>query len=98
MAHELTLNDDRLFPADEAVRQIARRIYAQTRDLPIISPHGHVPPVWIAEDTSFDNPTRLLLTPDHYINRLMHANGIDLSTLGVTVPRTDMTEQDNRNA
>ena len=98
MAHELTLNDDRLFPADEAVRQIARRIYAQTRDLPIISPHGHVPPVWIAEDTSFDNPTRLLLTPDHYINRLMHANGIDLSTLGVPVTRTDMTEQDNRNA
>ncbi|MGI5950332.1 MAG: glucuronate isomerase [Brooklawnia sp.] len=95
---QLTLHDDRLFPADEAVRQIARRIYAETRHLPIISPHGHVPPEWIADDMSFENPTRLLLTPDHYINRLMHANGVDLSTLGVPVSRTDMTEEDNRTA
>ncbi len=98
MAQELTLHDDRLFPADEAVRSIARRIYAQTRDLPIISPHGHVPPVWIAEDTSFENPTRLLLTPDHYINRIMHANGVELSELGVPMSRPVMDEAANRNA
>ncbi|MGB3954330.1 MAG: glucuronate isomerase [Brooklawnia sp.] len=98
MAQELTLHDDRLFPPDAAVRAIAQRIYAETRNLPIISPHGHVPPVWIADDQSFDNPTRLLLTPDHYINRLLHANGVDLSTLGVPVSRTDMTAEDNRNA
>lgn len=98
MTRELTLHDDRLFPADPAVRQIARSIYAQTRGLPIISPHGHVPPVWLSENQSFENPTKLLLTPDHYINRIMHANGVELSTLGVPVSRTDMTEQDNRNA
>ncbi len=98
MASLLTLHDDRLFPVDEAVRQIARRIYAETRDLPIISPHGHVPPAWLSENLSFDNPTRLLLTPDHYINRILHANGVELSQLGVPVTRTDMTEADNRAA
>ncbi len=95
---ELILHDDRLFPPDDRTRQIARSIYAQTRDLPIISPHGHVPPRWLADDVSFGNPTRLLLTPDHYINRILHANGAELSELGVPVARTDMTEQDNRRA
>ncbi|HEU4489488.1 MAG TPA: glucuronate isomerase [Jiangellales bacterium] len=27
-------------------------------ELPIISPHGHVPPQWLAEDTSFEDPRR----------------------------------------
>lgn len=98
MAHELTLHDDRLFPADPGVRAITQRIYAETRNLPIISPHGHVPPVWIADDVSFDNPTRLLLTPDHYINRIMHANGVELSELGVPMSRPLMDEEGNRNA
>ncbi len=98
MAPELTLHDDRLFPADEGVRQIARRIYAETRHLPIISPHGHVPPAWIADDMSFDNPTRLLLTPDHYINRILHANGVELSHLGVPMTRPLMSEDENRAA
>ena len=98
MAPQLTLHDDRLFPADEGTRKIARAIYAQTRDLPIISPHGHVPPVWIADNTSFDNPTRLLLTPDHYINRIMHANGVELEHLGVPMTRPLMDEAGNRAA
>ena len=98
MAHELTLDDDRLFPPDEAVRRIARRIYAETRDLPIISPHGHVPPAWLADNMSFDNPTRLLITPDHYINRIMHANGVDLADLGVPMTRPVMDEAGNRAA
>ena len=47
----LQLHPDRLLPADPTTRGIARRLYAAVRDLPIISPHGHVPPDWIA-DTS----------------------------------------------
>ncbi|GAA2183326.1 glucuronate isomerase [Brooklawnia cerclae] len=93
---QLSMHDDRLFPADDKVRGIARRIYAETRDLPIISPHGHVPPAWIADNLSFENPTKLLLTPDHYINRVLHANGAELSELGVG--REDMDEADNRRA
>ncbi len=58
-------------------------MYESVRDLPIISPHGHVPPSWISEDTPFRDPTSLLITPDHYINRMLHAHGVPLSDLGV---------------
>ena len=80
---KLTLSDDRLFPAEPRTRKVARRLYASVSALPIISPHGHVPPQWLADDTPFTDPTGLLLTPDHYINRLLHANGVDLDHLGV---------------
>lgn len=53
------------------------------KNLPIISPHGHVPPQWFAENAHFANPTHLLLTPDHYINRMLHSFGVDLGDLGV---------------
>lgn len=93
---KLTLNDDRLFPAEPTQRELTRKIYAQTRNLPIISPHGHVPPAWFSENTSFGNPTQLLLTPDHYVNRILHANGVELSDLGV--PGKTMDEAGNRKA
>lgn len=92
----LTLNDDRLFPADPTLRSLAREIYATVRELPIISPHGHVPVSWLADDVPFDDPTSLLLTPDHYVNRLLHANGVDLDTLGVG--RGEMSDADRRAA
>lgn len=79
----LTLSPDRLFPPEPGVRDIARRLYAAVRDLPIISPHGHVPAQWLAEDLPFRDPTSLLLTPDHYVLRLLHAQGVDLLDLGV---------------
>ncbi|HET8595725.1 MAG TPA: glucuronate isomerase [Intrasporangium sp.] len=78
----LTLHPDRLFPPDPGVRDIARRLYSAVRDLPIISPHGHVPPQWLAEDTPFGDPTSLLLSPDHYIFRLLHAEGVPLEAVG----------------
>lgn len=79
----LELHPDRLLPADPATRDVARQLYAAVRDLPIISPHGHVPPVWLADDVPFEDPTSLLITPDHYVNRLLHARGVPLSDLGV---------------
>ncbi len=93
---QLTLHDDRLFPADPRVREVARSIYRSVRDLPIISPHGHVPPQWLADDTPFADPTSLLITPDHYITRVLHANGVDLDQLGVG--RGDLTEDAARAA
>lgn len=93
----MTLNPDRLFPADPATREVARRLYDEVAKLPIISPHGHVPPAWIANDVPFGNPTQLFLTPDHYINRLLHANGVELSELGVPVG-SDFTDEQSRNA
>src|SRR6478736_917412 len=79
----LQLDPDRLFPADPGVRQLARRLYDQVSALPIISPHGHVPAQWLADDVRFADPTTLLITPDHYVNRLLHAHGVSLSDLGV---------------
>ncbi|HHV22705.1 MAG TPA: glucuronate isomerase [Propionibacterium sp.] len=82
MSAPLELHPDRLFPAEPSTRAIARDLYASVADLPIISPHSHVPPEWIAEDIPFTDPTSLLLTPDHYVLRLLHANGIDLARFG----------------
>jgi glucuronate isomerase len=79
----LELHPDRLLPADPGTRQIARELYEAVRDAPIISPHGHVPPQWLAEDVPFGDPTSLLITPDHYVNRLLHASGVSLADLGV---------------
>lgn len=79
----LSLHPDRLFPADPGVRDIARRLYDAVRELPILSPHGHVPPQWLTENVPFTDPTSLLITPDHYVNRLLHAHGVPLERLGV---------------
>ena len=79
----LQLAADRLLPADPSVRAVARRLYEQVPDLPIISPHGHVPAQWLADDIAFADPTSLLITPDHYVTRLLHAHGVDLGDLGV---------------
>src|SRR5687768_9248215 len=65
----LQLHPDRLLPADPSTRSIARRLYAAVADLPITSPHGHVPAEWIAEDSPFGDPTSLLISPDHYVTR-----------------------------
>jgi glucuronate isomerase len=73
---------DRLFPPDPAVRAIARRRHEQTRDLPVISPHGHVDARLLADDEPFADPAALLISPDHYVTRLLHASGVPLSVLG----------------
>jgi glucuronate isomerase len=83
MAKALVLDDDRLFPADPAVRGIARRLYAQVRGLPIISPHGHTDAGWFASNAPFSNATELLLAPDHYLYRMLYSQGVGLDRLGV---------------
>ena len=42
------LDEDRLFPVEPSVRSLARALYAEVRDLPIVSPHGHTDPRWFA--------------------------------------------------
>jgi glucuronate isomerase len=75
------LHPDRLFPAEPEVRSIARRIFSEIRDLPILSPHGHTDPRWFAEDMPFPDPTALFLLPDHYILRMLYSQGIAMETL-----------------
>lgn len=83
----LHLHPDRLFPAEAGTRAIARRLYAQIAQLPIISPHGHTDPSWFAGNVAFANATELLLIPDHYVFRMLYSQGIDLDALGI--PRRD---------
>jgi glucuronate isomerase len=93
---ELSLHPDRLLPSEPVVRSTARELYESVEDLPIISPHGHVPPQWLSENIPFSDPTSLLITPDHYVNRMLHAHGVELSALGVA--QATMTEQESRDA
>lgn len=93
---DLRPNPDRLFPTEPHVRAIARRLHAAVRDLPIISPHGHVDPTTLAANAPFSDPTSLLLRFDHYVTRLLHANGVALDELGVG--HRDLSEQAARSA
>jgi glucuronate isomerase len=83
ISRALTLHDDRLFPAEPQVRAIARRLYGEVKTLPIISPHGHTDPSWFASDEPFADAASLLLTPDHYLYRMLHSQGISLQQAGV---------------
>jgi glucuronate isomerase len=94
MAIPLNLHPDRLFPADVATRGLARRLYATVADLPIVSPHGHTDPQWFADDTSFANASALLITPDHYVFRMLYSQGLKLEDLGI--PRREGAKQGGR--
>ncbi len=78
-----SLDADRLLPADPVQRTIARRLYEAVRELPVISPHGHVDPRVLLDNEPFPDPATLLVTPDHYVTRLLHADGVALEDLGV---------------
>ena len=96
MARPLIFHEDRLFPADERTRSIARELYGSVRNLPIISPHGHTDPSWFATNDHFQDATDLLLAPDHYLFRMLYSQGIALDSLKVRskdgVPATDPRE------
>jgi glucuronate isomerase len=77
------LHEDRYFDPDPIVRQHARLLYDQTRALPIISPHGHVDPAILASNDAFQDPASLIITPDHYILRLLYSRGVPLESLGI---------------
>ncbi|MDR1726774.1 MAG: glucuronate isomerase [Acidobacteriota bacterium] len=80
---ELMLHEDRLFPSEPSQRGIARRLYGEVRHLPIISPHGHTEARWFADDQPFPDPATLLVTPDHYIFRMLYSQGVPLEALGI---------------
>ncbi|WP_207457606.1 glucuronate isomerase [Azospirillum sp. SYSU D00513] len=81
------LHPDRLFPSDPTQRDIARRLYAEVGNLPIVSPHGHTDPSWFAKNEAFPDPATLFVVPDHYAFRMLYSQGVPLESLGV--PRRD---------
>ncbi|MFH5878256.1 glucuronate isomerase [Arthrobacter sp. NA-172] len=81
MSQSIAANPDRLLPADPGTRSIARSLLERVQDLPIISPHGHVDAAVIEHNTAFPDPAALLVSPDHYVTRLIHANGVSMDRL-----------------
>ncbi|WP_416464352.1 glucuronate isomerase [Sphingomonas sp. VDB2] len=96
MTKTLSLHPDRLFPSDPATRDIARRLYASVKDLPIVSPHGHTDPRWFAYDEPFANPAELLIVPDHYAFRMLMSQGVKLEDLGIPTVDGSATASDPR--
>ncbi len=92
----MIIHDDRLFPADPATRSVARRLYGEVRDLPIVSPHGHTDPAWYALNEPFPDPARLFVVPDHYVFRMLYSQGIALERLGVPAADGSEVETDPR--
>ena len=83
----LQLDPDRALPFPPEQRSLAREIYAETKDLPLICMHGHVEPEVFADDMPFADPAQLLIVPDHYVFRMLASQGIEPARLGV--PRLD---------
>ena len=93
---ENILHEDRFFSPVESVRKHAREIYNSVKDLPIISPHGHVDPAIFSENKPFPNPTQLFLIPDHYLYRMLYSQGIPMESLGIPALDGSKVEKDPR--
>jgi glucuronate isomerase len=93
---EFILSEDRFFDPNPTVRGYAREIYQTIKDLPIISPHGHVDPQIFVDNKPFPNPTQLFITPDHYVFRMLYSKGITLESLGIPTIDGSPVETDPR--
>ena len=92
----LRLNADRFFDPDPVIRRAARELYEETRELPLICPHGHVDPSLLADNSPFPEPTALLIIPDHYVFRMLHSQGVRMEDLGVPTQDGSPVETDPR--
>lgn len=96
MTKPINFHPDRLFPAASGTRDIARRLYNEIKQLPIVSPHGHTDPSWFAENKNFSNPAELLIKPDHYVFRMLYSQGVTLESLGLRTRDGSPSEADPR--
>jgi glucuronate isomerase len=96
MSKKLTLDPNRFFDPNPTVRKIAFELYESVKDLPLVSPHGHVDPRILAENVPFPDPTKLILIPDHYIFRMLYSQGIPLKSLGIPTADGSPVETDHR--
>ena len=66
---------------------LARALYEIMASKPLLAPHGHVDPAMLDANKNFTNPVELLVTPDHYVTRMLASQGISYESLGI--PRAD---------
>ena len=96
-----TREANRLFASDPAQRRVARELYESIAGLPIVSPHGHVDPLLLADpDATLGPPADLFIIPDHYVLRMLHSQGVPMEALGIPrrtgLPAGPATETDHR--
>jgi glucuronate isomerase len=92
-----TLNPDRLFDPDPSRRSAARELYNSVKDLPLVCPHGHVPPSLLADqDATLGTPAELFVIPDHYVFRMLYSRGVPMEDLGVPTLDGAPVETDHR--
>lgn len=99
MAHNglYTLSPDRCFGPDAQQVSVARELYNQVAAAPLVCPHGHVDPRLLADpDYSFNSPVELIITPDHYIHRMLYSQGVPLEALGIASRDGTSAERDHR--
>lgn len=80
---EFILHEDRFFDPEPSVRNIARDLYNEVKNYPIVSPHGHVDPAIFVKNEAFPHPTELFIAPDHYVYRMLLSQGIMLEELDI---------------
>jgi glucuronate isomerase len=91
------LSPDRCFAGDPAQRTVARALYAAVKELPLIAPHGHVPPALLADPGArLGTPAELFIIPDHYILRMLYSQGVTLEEMGVARRDGAAVETDHR--
>jgi glucuronate isomerase len=91
------LDPDRLFSREPARRSLARDLYDGVKGLPLVSPHGHVPPGLLADpDATLGTPAELFVIPDHYVFRMLNSQGVPLEDLGVPTRDGTPVETDHR--
>lgn len=87
---------DRCFSPEPSTRALARELHAAVKDLPIVSPHGHVDPRMLAEDIPLPDPAQLFIIPDHYVFRMLYSQGVPMEDLGVPSRDGTPVEDDPR--
>ena len=91
------LSPDRCFSPEPAQRKLARELYDEVAALPLVCPHGHVPPELLADpDARFGSPAELFVIPDHYVTRMLYSQGVALEQLGVPTLDGTPVETDHR--
>jgi glucuronate isomerase len=91
------LDPDRLFDPEPSRRSVARELYDSVGDLPLVCPHGHVPPALLADpDATLGSPADLFVIPDHYVFRMLYSRGVPMEDLGVPTLDGTPVEADHR--
>jgi glucuronate isomerase len=92
-----TLSPDRCFDPNPAQRELARRLYAAVKDVPLVCPHGHVNAQLLADpDARFGSPAELFIIPDHYVVWMLYSQGVPMEDLGVPTRDGTPVETDHR--